>query len=34
MFDTDRMICVIQYPSEKTYELKEKYKNFSDIECV
>jgi len=28
------MICVIQYPAEKLYELKEKFKNFSDIERI
>jgi hypothetical protein len=34
MFDSDRMVCVIQYPAEKIYELKDKFKNFSDIEKV
>lgn len=28
------MICVIQYPGEKMYELKEKFKNFTDIERI
>lgn len=28
------MICVIQYPGEKMYELKEKFKNFTDIEKI
>lgn len=34
MFDEERMICVIQYPGEKMYELKEKFKNFTDIERI
>lgn len=29
MFDEERIICVIQYPAEKMYELKERFKNFT-----
>lgn len=31
MFDEERIICVIQYPAEKMYELKERFKNFTQI---
>jgi hypothetical protein len=34
MFDSERIICVIQYPAEKMLELKEKFKNFTDIERI
>lgn len=34
MFDNERIICVIQYPAEKMFELKEKFKNFVDVEKV